>query len=396
MTDNDYRPISEADQARFIAIESQAFGDEPANVERWLNNEPGGDTRGLFDGGRLVAQLMLFPFQVMAGPRDVACGGLGSVATPPEERRRGYVERLLRESCAEMRERHMPLCLLFPFKASFYRRFGWATCMERRVYSGRPDLFSSFLRQQCGRFEPVGEAQIAELDTIYAGALRGRFGPLRRNEAWWRRQVLSDGKKPYYAYVWRDEHGRGRAYVIYRWEKRLAGNAMVCREIVALDPEARAQLFGFIANHDSQSGEVVFRAPADAPVNLLLPDPLACEIEAYFMLRLVDVAAALAAYPFPNTCTGRLTLAVADDWLPDNAGVFELEVARGAAQVRRLADSATPDLSCDVRVLAQLYSRYLRPRTAAAFGVLEAPNRDALAFAEQLFAGLAPFSSDFF
>jgi predicted acetyltransferase len=114
------------------------------------------------------------------------------------------------------------------------------------------------------------------------------------------------------------------------------------------------------------------------------------------MLRLLDVAAALGAYRFPSDCAGQLTLAVSDGWLADNQGVFELDVAGGVAACRRLPDGAAADLACDVRVLTQLYTRYLRPRSAAAFGLLEARDRAVLALAERLFAGLAPFSSDHF
>lgn len=397
MNNLSYQPVADADRARYVQNEAQAFNVDSADVARWLNEGATGDMRGLYDGARLVTQCMLFPFTVMIGGGALPCGGIGGVASPPEERRRGYIEQMLRGLCGELGERGTALCMLFPFKTSFYARFGWAVCMERRVYSGTPDLFRSFLEQQHGRFELAGEAQIGELNAIYTEALRGRFGLLVRDEKWWRKDVLSDGKKPYFTYLWRDDSGRGRAYLAYRWEARPhGGKAMICREIVACDPDARAQLFALIANHDSQCSEVVFRAPADAPVNLLLTDPLKCEIEPYFMLRLVDVAAALSAYTYPKLASGRLTIAITDDWLVANNCVFALEVASGVAECRRLPDSTVADLRCDVRLLTQLYSRYLRPRTAAAFGLLDAPNRAALALAEQLFAGLAPFSSDFF
>src|SRR6266511_3879857 len=125
-----------------------------------------------------------------------------------------------------------------------------------------------------------------------------------------------------------------------------------------------------------------------------MPEPLACEVRPHFMLRLVDVAAALEAYRPPADCAGRLTIAVADDWLAHNQGVFELEIAGGAARCRALPGGADADLACDVRALAQLYSRYVRPRTAAAFGMLSVRSRPALALADRFFAGLAPFCSD--
>lgn len=391
-----YAPIDEADRAHFTVNEAHAFINELVDVEYWLTQGPTGDLRGLYDDGQLVSQMAIFSFTVMTGSVDMPLGGVASVATPPEYRRRGYVEQMLRAACDEMRERGMALCMLHPFKTSFYGHFGWAACQERRLYSGAPDLFRSFLGQQQGQFVAAGVADIAELNAIYSGALRGRFGPLVRNEEWWQKDVLINNKKPRYAFIWRDEHGQGRSYIVYHFEKRPHGTTMVIRDIVALDPLARAQLFALIANHDSQVSEVRFFAPTDAPVNLMLPNPLHCEAQPYMMLRLLDVAQALADYRYPHAATGTVTLAIHDRWIERNEGVYQIEVANGAAQVTRLPDGSEADLSCDIAVLAQLYSRYLRPRTAAAFGMLHAPNRAALSLLDAMFAGLAPFTPDFF
>ncbi|NTU79960.1 MAG: GNAT family N-acetyltransferase, partial [Chloroflexales bacterium] len=258
-------------------------------------------------------------------------------------------------------------------------------------------LFAPFRAAAQGRFFAAGPAQIDELDRIYRGALRGRFGPLVRDAAWWEREVLHDWeRRPWQAYIWRDEHGVGRSYTIFRLEPDGDGRRFEAREMVALDPTARAQLFVFVAAHQDQVTSARFRAPADAPVNLLFPDPLECAIQPHFMLRLLDVPAALEGYAFPREVAGRLTMAVADDWISDNQGVFALAFEGGRCQVTRLAADAPTDLRCDVRVLTQIYSRYLRPRTAAAFGMLAAPVREALTLAERAFTGLVPFSSDFF
>lgn len=390
----DYRPLTEQDSERFVALESYAFAYNPDRSK--LDAAKMAACRGLFVDGALVAQLELIPHRVSGGSGTIHAAGIGSVAAAPEARRQGHVAALLRHLADELRAAQTPLAILFPFKASFYGRYGWATFCERRRYTGSPALFAPF-KPGPGRFVPVGAEAIPELDRIYTLALRGRFGPVVRDEAWWRAHVLHDWKdKPHHTYLWRDEAGQARAYLIYSFEGAGRDTTLVCREIVALDPQARAQLFAFIAGHQDQVGGVRFHAPADAPVNLLFPDPLECTAVPYFMLRLLDLPAALAAYAVPRDVAGRLTLAVHDDWIAANQGVYELELAEGRCHATRLPDDAPADLRCDVKTLAQLYSRLLRPRTAAAFGVMQADSREALELAERAFAGLAPFSSDFF
>lgn len=392
----EYKPLTEAEHDQLVEAELYAFGGSRADAERYIAISPAGSFRGLYDDGRLVSQMQILPLAVSIGHADLPLGGVASVATPPEHRRRGYVDQMLLAACGEMRERGMALCILHPFKNSFYRRFGWGTCQERRRYTGEPALFVPFLRQQRGQFTAGSDADIVELNGIYTRALRGRFGPIVRDEAWWRNHVLHDGTKTNNVSIWRDETGRGRSYLAYRLEQHAGDRHMRIREIVAVDAEARAQLFAFIANHDSQAKQVTFVAPTDAPVNLLMPDPLYCEAEPYFMLRLLDVARALAEYRYPRGVAGTVSIAVNDGWLTDNQGMYQLHVANGRAEVIRQPHGNHADVTIDVAVLAQLYARYLRPRTAASFGLLDVHNQAALVTLDAMFAGLAPFSSDFF
>jgi predicted acetyltransferase len=390
----EYRPLTEHDIERYLALEGYAFRSNPDRSG--LDGPRMAAFRGLFADGRLLAQLELLPLTLSTGLGTLPAAGVGSVASAPEARRRGHVNALMRRLADELRAAGTPLCLLFPFKRSFYARMGFATCSERKLYSGAPALFTPF-RPGPGAFAPAGPADIPELDRIYAGALRGRFGPLARDERWWREQVLTgwDGR-PRHAFVWRDEQGRGRSYTIFTIEGDGRRAELRCQEMVALDPAARAQLFAFIGGHQDQVATVRFQAPPDAPVNLLFPDPLECAAEPRVMLRLLDVAAALEGYAFPRDVAGALSVAVRDAWLPANQGVYRLELAGGRGAAARLPDDAPADLACDVSTLAQLYSRLLRPRTAAAFGALEAHSRPALDLAERAFAGLAPFTSDYF
>lgn len=356
--------------------------------------------RGLYRNGRLVTQCALYPLRVAhGGDGTIPAGGIGLVATPPEERRRGYAARLLREVCNELRSRGTPLSLLSAQRRSFYWRYGWATFYEARRFSGEPALFAPFRAQRAGAWVRLddSESAVAELDAIYRGALRGRFGPLERTADWWQTRVLLSGDgSPRRAYVWRDDAGHGRSYAIVSVESGERGRVVQCREAVALDPQARAQIFAFFSAFEDQCIDVVFNAPADAPVQALMPDPLQCAMMPGLMLRIVDVAQALEAHSFPREVAGRLTLEIVDDWLEHNNGVFALEAEGGGVRVKRLDAATEADMRCDVRTLTQIYSRYLRPRTAAAFGLLDVRSRPALALIERLFAGLAPYASDRF
>jgi predicted acetyltransferase len=394
-----YRVVA-SDDEQFALNAALAYNRPTGETHRAQRTPSPEARRGLYRNGCLVTQCVLLPLRIAhGGGGTVLVGGIGAVATPPEERRRGYVARLLREVCDELRSQRAPLVMLSAFKESFYRRYGWATFYEARQFSGAPAWFAPFRAQQAGRWERLDEsaAATAELDAAYRSALRGRFGPLERNAVWWQTRVLHAGDgSPHWAYLWRDDAGHGRSYAIFSIERGERGQELHCREAAALDPQARAQIFALFSMFEDQCVDVIFTAPADAPVQALMSDPLRCAMVPGAMLRMIDVAMAMEAYSFPRDVAGRLTIRITDDWLDHNNGVFALDVEGGSARMTRLSDGVDADIHCDVRTLTQVYSRYLRPRTAAAFGLIDARSRPALALVERLFVGLAPYASDWF
>lgn len=392
----EYRPIAVADHARFIAQCCEAFGGSPADTRDWMSQRPDMQLRGLFQAGELVSHTALHLFQISDGRGALGAGGFDSVITPPQHRRRGYTAELMRRCVAELLDRGIFLSTLGSFKMSFYRKLGWATFNERRKVIAPIAALTPFRREVSGAFSPATEADIPALQEIFLGGLRGRFGPIIRTPSWWRTELLRLERGDRYSFIWRGDDGRARAYVIYRWGQVEGQNVMLCREAITLDPQARAQLFAFMADHDSQTDTVHFFAPMEAPISALLHEAPEYRIDQDLMLRLLDVAQALAAFHYPPDAAGRLTLEVADAWLPHNQGVFALEVQGGVGQVTRLADDTPGEIVVDIAVLAQIYSRFLRPRAAATFGLIEVRERAALRLLEALFEGLAPFNSDEF
>lgn len=388
------RPLAPADLDLMVARDAQSFASPPGSARDWFARFPAGGLLGWYDGDTLLAQCTVDRVPISTGHGDAPAALIGSVVSPPEYRRRGYVGGLLGALHRQLRAEGRPFALLHAFKSSFYGRYGYANAFERRTYTGDATLLAPFRTARSGRFVPAGFEDIAQFDQLYQGALRGRFGLVMRDAAHWQRAVLTGHRGAAYSYLWRDDADTARAYLVYQIRYEGQDQYLSVREIVALDPQARAQLFSFLADQDARVRKLSFSSPADAPVNLLLPDPLHCEVETGPMLRVIDVAQAIAVYSFPYGAAGTLTLAVDDATLPENSGCYALSIAGGAGAAERT--SAASQLACDVGVLAQLLSRTLKVRTAAAFGMLIVHDKSALALLDALLTGLPGFCGDFF
>lgn len=388
-----YAPIGVNDRERFLYICGHAFNFQP--IAEKMSEQDWQSCRGWYVDGELVAILdwLELPLRIGVGDRQVRAIFLGGVASPPEQRRRGYTEEILKAACLEAHEAGIHLCLLHPFKHSFYAKYGWAAAMEQRVYSGELTALRHF-RWGEGRFLPMSAERIPELQTIMLEALAGRWGVVVRGPEQWQ-SVLPDAKLKRHGVIWQDSEGRARGYLSYSMEDRpQAGRLLICHELHACDPEARGQLLAFLANHDSQASHFQVTLPSDLALNLLMRDPLQSEVKTWQMLRLLDVAGALNDYAPPAELSGSCVIELHDDWLTFNQGRYKLEASEGKLSCQ--PSDAPADLALEVGRLAQWLTRYVKPSQAAALGLCKVHNSAALPFVDALFSGPAPFNNDFF
>lgn len=84
------------------------------------------------DKGKIVSHVGLFPLNAVADGVKITLGGIGSVATLPEERGKGYMGKLLLHVIPRMQELDMPLSVLWGNRQR-YGNFGWELAGEKIV-----------------------------------------------------------------------------------------------------------------------------------------------------------------------------------------------------------------------------------------------------------------------
>ncbi|WP_254537806.1 GNAT family N-acetyltransferase [Halomarina litorea] len=382
----DYRPVPESDRDEFRRLLTYAFRPTERYDPEEDDEEPKpaqpGDPRGIYDGDELLAtgRHHWFTLDVRGEPHGV--GGLSAVSTPPQNRRRGLVRRLLAESLAEYREREHYLSALWPFEYAFYRKFGWATTSRYAETTFDPDALS-FVDgveppgEGTGRYRELSGDDWKAMETVYRAA-NDRGLSMHRTEEWWRKRVLTWWEAEPYAYGW-ERDGDLRGYLVYdvQDDDEAEGRTMRVNELCAADHEARLELLRFCRYHDSQVKRVRLYGPVDTTLQDLVSDPRGVEVEVKPgpMSRLVDVERALDALSYPEEATGTVTLAVGDDLVEWNDGTFRLAVEDGRATCER-TDGA-PDVRVDVGTLSQVAVGYHAVEDARLYGDLSVEDEGA-------------------
>ncbi len=334
------------------------------------------DPYGLFDGADLVSICAHYDFDARLRGEWVSLAGLAAVATPPEHRRRGHVRRMVEASLERWRGDAV-LSALWPFSRSYYAQFGWATANSLYEYQVPLEQLSFARGTATGRPRRVDADDWERLDDAYEAHVADETLALRRSERWWRERVLDGDAEPY-AYAW-ERDGEGQGYVVYTFESAGDGTSdrrIEVSDLAATDDDARRGLLGFLADHDSQAAKARLYTPDDTLLDRVsTPGDVDCTVHTGPMVRVVDVAHALEAVPYPGDVAADLTLAVTDDTAAWNDGVFDLVVSGSGVTCDRLGTDATAadaDVTADVGTLSQLLVGYRDVRDLRRVGDLSA------------------------
>jgi predicted acetyltransferase len=349
-------------------------------------------------GGRIVGTAAADPVDQWFGGGPVPAIAVRAVAVDPLHRGRRVGHTVMRELLAGHRAAGRAYATLFASTVPLYRGLGFeyaGTYTERRVPlaslpsadpgaldvheaagddPGLPEVLRALARAESGVIEW----------TTGDGWRRFVVGP--RGVAT-RTVVMAGGDRP-------------EGYAAYLQERRAGDwrSTIVCSHLVAVTPRAGRALLGFFHRFRSMDRNLEWTGPAADPLTMLLPDQddATAEIER-FLSRILDVELALSARGYPPDVETEVRIGVVDDALPENAGVYRLEVSGGAGRATRLEDDprAGGTQPIGIGALTALFSGFVTPFGASQAGLVDAGTTGLEALG-RLFGGPAPWTLDHF
>lgn len=371
--------------AALVPVLAQSFNAPEAGWSVFRARVGDAAFRVAHDGGRVVGGYAVYDFGQRWQGRDVRLGGIAGVGVAPDARGRGVARAMMVDALTRLRAQGVPVAGLYPASWRVYRAVGYDHAGERTLYEAPAAALA--------RFRP--EAEVTPVDptdpaahAAFAARYRPAHGNLVRNAAVWGRLT-----QPYvgrrYGWLVGDD-----GYVILghappegpHWDLEVVDLAAPSA------PTARTVL-SLLGGHRSMVRQVRwFGSPADGLASHL-DEPVVRVVEQQrWMLRLVDLPAALRGRGWPEGAAGTLHLRVEDELFPDQAGAWTLEVADGRAEVRR---GGPGTLRLSARALGPLYSGYLDGPALVAAGLAEG-DAPSLATASRLFAAPTPWMREMY
>lgn len=371
------RPLNQADLIQARQLWEACFHDHPAFLDWYFQTrfQPE-DGLGIFQGQRLLCDLHLAPRQIKIRNKIYPSAYLIALATDPAFRRLGLAKNLLTYALRHLAAHRRFFTFLLPFDTMFYTRLGWGIYADHRLYLLPKGTFSahSLSKALHGHDQSdldfyKNDADQKLLEGIYHRAMESRDGALVRTEQDWTGLLLDLHL----------EHGR-------TW-------------LAATNPKADPQGYAMVlppspATHGRPLlRELAYLKPHQTMGLAQLAPYIPPGTCAQFLGRITNVRSALEALPYP-LLTAELVMEIIDPLLPENSGLYLLNLTKGRMHVSRTM-GLKPAVHCTISALAALATGSCSPQELVNTGEI-ALDGDLLPILDALFPPTTNFINEYF
>ncbi|NOU62479.1 GNAT family N-acetyltransferase [Paenibacillus sp. LMG 31461] len=213
--------------------------------------------------GVIAAAIQLFTFRIRFGSLELKLGGIGSVATLPDYRKRGLAQRILRRQSEFMKQNGYDLSLLNTNIQSFYEQVGWFS-YPKKVWSADAENMMQLDNSTLYAIRRYEDTDLETIMALYEETNRDLYGSVIRSQSYWLGQQQWKTVLPHQFLV-AESAGTIVAYLRYKSN----GNQMQLADCCCLP------------GHEEAARSLLFRAvsdqPKDSSIKAYLPDRHALE-----------------------------------------------------------------------------------------------------------------------
>ncbi|GAA3528608.1 hypothetical protein GCM10022234_27350 [Aeromicrobium panaciterrae] len=310
--DLEIRQLTDADMKQAMRLGAESFGNPPTPDEDLPSStREGREWFGAFDGGLLVAQAINREFHSWFGGVAIATAGVAFVGVTAEYRGRGILRPLLDALLASALDRGSVVSALFPTAPRIYRGLGYERITDLTIASIPTSTLTGLPRSSAS----IRRATADDLDAIravYDAWAAEQNGALTRTSPSMG-GLDADGLASLSGVtVAVDGSGAVTGYAAWNRGEGYGDDATIeVLDLVARDADAYRGLLTTLGSFSGVAPTTTIRTSGDDAVRLLLPTShWKVTSSTPYMLRVLDVDAALSQRGFPRAVTAELPFSV--------------------------------------------------------------------------------------
>jgi len=282
--------------------------------------------------GEIVAATTVIDMTATLGQHALRCAGLAAVAVLPEHRRSGIGTKLMNDVLPLLRAEGFALASLYPYRGSYYRKFGYEYCGTRYQITCPVNRLPKIKSEPL----PVRQLDADDRSQIYSCyetfARRYSGMNLRKSEDQWWRVLGGDTPLQVYA-VGNPVEG----YIVLRLNSDFWETQPV-KEFAWNTRRAYDSLLTFFHSLAINKDNIEWREPGDSPFLTESHDPrVKVQVDRQIMYRIVDLPSVLKSVP--TVSEGEFSVAAQDNAIPENNGAWHVCFQPEAVHVEKTSNA---------------------------------------------------------
>lgn len=335
------------------------------------------------ENGKIVAAYLVQDMPVVRGDVDLKVAGVAAVGVLPEHRHQGIGKQMMIDSLPRLRQLGFDAALLYPYRASYYRQFGYEILGKRYKISCPGERLPKLEVKLPVR--QVSQDELHLLEPVYESFIKRISGSMHRSPERWKSRM---GRKPPIIYAVGDPI---EAYATSGlegmfWEDLRIG------EFVWSSLAGYQSMLGVLRGLAINRSALNWHEPSNSPFLAAFSDQGATiTLDRQIQGRLIDVPGSLMKLK-PRE-SGEFRILVVDHQIPENRGPWQVRFSNGSVEVEPAKDSS---IAVDIRHLTQAYFGEPSFERLLAEGFIQATEGQELDSARRLFPAIPVCCMDYF
>ncbi len=315
---------------------------------------------GYFLDGKIASTYAILSYKMFVRGVLMKMGGIAAVATKPEFRKQKQITELIKESFKVMRKNKEYISVLYPFKFSFYRRYGYESCSEFSWIISQPKNILLPKDFQPLKIKEVSHDESFELCMPIREKIGSKFNlTIFDDLSDWKFHHLKKKSKVYVI----EDKGENVGYFTTDLEKR-EGNwnvRLILKNVIVDSVVACLTVLDFIKKHSDQNKDFSYPLLGDEHIIDYFDDlweaGFKYQMSGGPMFRVVDVKKAMELLEFDKSLDLTFSLKIDDEYAPWNSEPMLITIMNGKAKVTK-AIAENIDLTTEIKAFTQLFVGY--------------------------------------
>ena len=233
--------------------------------------------------GRITNSLRVIPYKMKFEGNYYDMGGIGGVASLPEDRSNGSIAKMLTYGIKLMNDNGYLFSALGPFSMQFYRHYGYEWAFSWQMVKVKTEDLKEFKGNY--NYKSLNEKDEKIIEEVREQYIKNFNGPIYHDE-----EISKEFWKQFHGqfmhcYASYDENNNINAVAFYK----ISGHLLECKRIYFLNMEGFKAMLNFFYTHRSQVEHVEFTLPTDFNIRTILPTPrVEASIWPFMMARIIN------------------------------------------------------------------------------------------------------------